>query len=383
MEKILFISTQMPTKLGGMRSLHYNMLAFSKYFEVHFMLVKAGEVEKRVLFEMPQGIKYSTVECAGFSFCASDLLFPLQWREMGRIRSMQEKVQRYVDANGIDAIVMHSMDVTFALGGVRAKVKSGYQLDSFASYYISKWKFARSLPAFLLAALQSVLSRLMVRELSKNYELLAYVSRADVAGISKDKFCVVSQCRDLPQKKPNLGGRDIDVVLFGRWEHPPNRDGLLRILGDLGKIKGSVKIIGPNFSPRAQLPKNVEYLGMVDGIEEYWENSKICILPVWYGAGLQTKLFDALRHGCKVVSTEYTKNTFEANGFFAKSVVYSENVVEAANYALGKWKEDDAREAYRDYEEFYRISRKQERQYVGCVWVLVEGAVVINSSRSR
>lgn len=364
MKKILFVSTQMPTKLGGMRSLYYNMVAFSEHFEVHFILVKAGEVEKRVLFEMPRGVKSSTLECVSSSFCISDVLFPLQWREMGRIRSVQKKVQEYVDANGIDAIVMHSMDVTFALGGIRAKVKSGYQLDSFASYYVSKWKFARSVPALLLAGLQAVLSKLMVRELLKNYEVLAYVSSTDVAGIPAEKVCIVSQCRDEPCKKLNLGKRGIDAVLFGRWEHPPNRDGLLRILGELKKVQGSVKIIGPNFSAKGEFPKNVEYLGMVEDIEKYWGDSKVCIMPVWYGAGLQTKLFDALRHGCKVVTTEYTKRTFEANGFFAKSVVYSKDVVGAANEALGKWSEADAAAACADYGEFYKISRRQEKEYV-------------------
>lgn len=363
-KKILFISTQVPTRLGGMRSLYYNMLAFSEFFEVHFILVKAGEVEKRVLFEMPKWVKSSALECSGNSFCISDLLFPLQWREMGRIRAAQEKVQNYIDANGIDAVVMHSMDVTFALGGVRAGVKSGYQLDSFASYYISKWKFARSLQAFLLAMLQVVLSRLMMGELLKNYGLLAYVSNTDTGGMPKEKVCIVSQCRDKPAKKPGLGRRGIDVVLFGRWEHPPNRDGLLRILGDLGKVTGSVKIIGPNFNAVAQLPKNVEYLGMVEDIESCWENSKVCIMPVWYGAGLQTKLFDALRHGCKVVTTEYTKRTFEANWFFAKSVVYAQDLAVAANQALATWNAKDALAAYEDYGAFYRISRKQEKEYV-------------------
>jgi|GEM_PF-1853469 len=374
MQKALFVSTLLPTRMGGMRSLHYNLELFSKFFDVHFLLVKSGPIEKRGLFDLPKGVKFREIPCLGGLPALSSFLFPLQWKEMARIRSAQEQVQEYVDENGIDVVVFHSMDVTFALRGLRAKVKVGFQIDSFANYYISKWNASHSPVALFLAGIQVPLSKVIELELSRNYDMLAYVSGADAQKSCKGsaKAFVISQGRDPPTSNPNLEARLIDAVIFGRWEHPPNRDGLLRIAPSLGRISGKVKIIGPNLPQDLKLPPNVEALGMVDKIEDYWSNSKISIIPVWYGAGLQTKVFDALRHGSIVVSTPFTTATFKSSGYSSPSLCSSDDLIKTANDVLAGWSPASAKSAYAAYDGFYRITSKQEEEYVKTVARLLQ-----------
>ncbi len=357
-----------------MRSLYYNLESFREFFEVHFVLVKSGEIEKRVLFSLPEGIKFSEVECTGPSPSLSSFLFPLHWKAMARIQSAQKAVQKYIDENQIDVVIFHSMDVTFALRSLRAKAKVGFQIDSFSNYYLSKWKFTRSPLALLLAAVQTPLYWLIERELFRNYHLLCYVSQADAPAGRKNsgKVLVISQGRDPPLAQQNLGERPIDAVIFGRWEHPPNRDGLLRIAVGLGEINGKVKIIGPNLMQGIPFPSNVEVLGMVDDIEGYWSKSKVCVIPVWYGAGLQTKVFDALRHGSVVVSTEFTKTTFEANGYLSESICVSDDLIKAANNVIEGWSPSSAKAAYRAYETFFSLTSRQEEVYVRRVRELAE-----------
>ncbi len=372
MEKVLFISTLLPTKLGGMRSLYYNLAEFSKRSEVHFILARCGPVEKRMLFSLPKGIIYSEIDCRRLSADPSSLLFPLQFKAMARIRSAQGKIQEYICKNKIDAVILHSMDVTFALRGLKAKVKAGYQLDSFSRYYLSKWRASHSPVAFLLAAIQLPLYAIIERVLFRNYDLLSYVSKSDASSRPSDsgKIFVLSQGRDPPLPKSS-SRRDISATLFGRWEHPPNRDGLQRIAGRLGKIKGKVKIIGPNLPQGISFPPNAEPLGMVNDIDGYLSRSKVCILPVWYGAGLQTKVFDALRHGCVVATTEFTKRTFEENGFFAPSIVASDDLVACANRILKGYSQKSALQAYSDYQSFYKINNRREKEYARRIAALI------------
>lgn len=371
-KKVLFISTLLPTKLGGMRSLYYNLVEFSKRFEVHFIRVRCGMDERRVLIDLPESVKASTVECRGLSPDPLSLLFPLHWKSMARIRSAQPAIQSYIDENGIDAVITHSMDVTFALRGLRARVKSGYQLDSFASYYGSKWRATRSPAALAMWAGQSLLFRLIEWELFRNYNLLAYVSSADAPRGKGGRALVMCQAQDPPYKKKNSGRRKLDVVVFGRWEHPPNRDGLARVAGKLGTILGSVSIIGPNLNPALPLPKNARALGMVQDIEPFWSGAKVCLIPVWYGAGLQTKVFDALRHGCVVATTPFTKRSFEANGFSSPSILASDDPVSLANEALLHWSPEKSRKAYAAYGKFYSKNRLAVGKYADRIARLLE-----------
>jgi hypothetical protein len=101
-------------------------------------------------------------------------------------------------------------------------------------------------------------------------------------------------------------------------------------------------------------------------------NFKICVVPVWYGAGLQNKVFDALRHGCIVVTTPFTKQQFEANGFVTECILSSDNIIEETNKALEIWSPLLAKKAYNAYERFWKISVKAEENYVARVLKLAQ-----------
>ena len=376
MKKILFISTLLPTRLGGMRSLFYNMVSFSRFFEVHFIRVKASQSENRELISIPADVHFSEVECPGLSLDITSPLFLLHWKDMMRIGSAREEIQHYIDQNGISVVVMHSMDVTFALRNLVAPVKSGYQIDSFATYYQSKKQASDFLPAAFFGAVQSAFFLLIEWLLLQSYDVLAYVSAFDVSenAARSGKAMVVSQCRDPPSEvqKQNMGKRETDIVILGRWEHPPNRDGLEKILSTLGKINGHIAIAGPNMHGGMALPKNAVALGMVSDMESLLSNSKICIVPVWYGAGLQTKVFDALRCGCKVLTTDFTKKGFDSNRFVSESIESCSDLAASANDALETYSKKDAEAAYVSYASFFSLNRAKEEEYVKKLCELAE-----------
>jgi hypothetical protein len=113
---------------------------------------------------------------------------------------------------------------------------------------------------------------------------------------------------------------------------------------------------------------------MVPDVGAYLRKTKICLVPVWYGAGLQTKVFDALRHGCKVVTTRFTKEAFNADGFESRGIMQSEDLIAMVNAELGRYDKLSAGRAYRAYRKFYRMNSKAEKEFVGLVAKLVKKA---------
>ncbi|MFA6214465.1 MAG: hypothetical protein WC717_04280 [Candidatus Micrarchaeia archaeon] len=371
MKKILFISNAMPTKLGGMRSLYYNMVAFSKKFEVHFIRVRTGGGED-ALIRLPGFVKFSQAD-AGGGIHPSALLMPIHARTIMKMQGAQRSIQDYIDENGIDVVLTHAMDVSFAFRKLSAPVKVANQIDSFARYYTSKREAGANVMTVALEILQRFLYYFVERELSGNFDLVAYVSSTDIDRKNAARSFVITQGRDPPVKKRNVGKRPIDAVLLGRWEHPPNRDGIARVMAGLAGVEGKVAIIGPSLKAGG-IPSNARYLGMVPDIDGYLDRAKVCIIPVWYGAGLQTKVFDALRHGCLVATTGFTKQAFDANGFEAKEIMVSDDLVGATNAVLGSYSPKQAAGAYAAYDRFYGINAKAEKEYVRRVAWLAEKA---------
>jgi hypothetical protein len=354
-----------------MRSLYYNMRAFSKEFEVHFIRV-GNDGGGKALIGIPKYVKFSQV-CPKACLDPSAALMPLHAKSILAARGAQHAIQQYIDRENIDAVLMHAMDVSFALRGLRAPVKVANQIDSFAMYYTSKRKATPGVQARALEAVQLFLYWFVERELARNFSLVAYVSSEDVDRKNLENSFVISQSRDPPMEE-SRGRRPVDVVIIGRWEHPPNRDGIAAVMGSLGGIRGNVEIIGPNLKQLGGMPQNVKYRGMVQSIDDCLNRAKVCLIPVWYGAGLQTKVFDALRHGCVVVTTSFTKKAFDANCFSSGEIIASGDLVAAANAALAGHSPGQSRSAYASYKRFYLMNAAAEKEYVRRVAALVERA---------
>ncbi|MFA5105521.1 MAG: glycosyltransferase [Candidatus Micrarchaeia archaeon] len=367
MEKALFVSTHALSKLGGVRRLYYNLEYFSREFEVHFIHVSLPGARPAASLDIPKNVKFTEISAGKLSFDPASLLMPMVAKRQMLIRSAKKQVQGYIDSNGIDAVVLHALDASFAFRDIRAKAVVMDQLDSFHTYYESKHAFSKTPLTFLLMHFQKASYSIVERLLDRNCGIAAFVSAADAKRSAFRRAQVIaSEIRQPPEKTRKIGRKN-DVVVFGRWEHPPNRDGIARIAGRLGEIKGSVLVIGPNLNAGLELPANARVAGFVDDIEAALSDSKLCLIPVWYGAGLQNKVFDALRCGCGVVSTQFTRMTFDANGFASGSVSYSDDVITEANRRLAAWSEKEPEKAYESYSRWYEKTVGDEKEYVGLV----------------
>ncbi len=100
------------------------------------------------------------------------------------------------------------------------------------------------------------------------------------------------------------------VVFVGSFYHPPNRDAVEYLCGDIlpqmddGLLeRHPVKIVGAGLSAGLRVPAHVSLVGWVPSIRPYLEQARVSVVPLRYGAGTKRKLLQALMAGTPTVST--------------------------------------------------------------------------------
>lgn len=96
-------------------------------------------------------------------------------------------------------------------------------------------------------------------------------------------------------------------LLFVGSLFPPNYDGIKWFIEKvMPKLEGfTLKIVGRGFEKvRKELEReNVEVIGSVDDLSEYYYSYPVLVMPILYGAGMKVKTAEALMYGKTIVGT--------------------------------------------------------------------------------
>jgi hypothetical protein len=369
MKKLLFISEHLPFGFSGFRRIYHELKLFSKDFEVHFIRLKINDKQDRLALDIPTDVEFTQINCAGMRFDALFLLYPVYMPQMQKMAWAKPQMQKYVDENNIDVIIFNTPSVALALRDIKAPTKVVEMIDSPQLYYRTKMEHLPSLNNKLIYMINRLFCKEILAEFDMKFDLFVYLTEQDKNedGMSEEKTFVSMEGRDEPFRQFSGKERSIDVLMLGNWKHPPNRDGLKEVLPKLEDINGGVIIIGDGIDWETKYPFNVSPVGFMDDLDDYMFRSKIVLIPVFYGSGLQNKVFDALRHGCKVITTPFTKKKLEDSGFVSNSVVASNDIVKETNVALQYWWNEDAIEAYRSYWKWQKIDAEKQAQYADAI----------------
>ena len=129
-------------------------------------------------------------------------------------------------------------------------------------------------------------------------------------GADKDKLHVIPLIREIPGRKNDFAQRK-NIVFVGGFQHQPNVDAVIYFCNEIWpliykKIK-NVKfyIVGssmPNEINGLNIP-GVYPVGYVKELSEYFDNCRISVAPLRYGAGLKGKVGASLAYGLPCVAT--------------------------------------------------------------------------------
>ena len=105
-----------------------------------------------------------------------------------------------------------------------------------------------------------------------------------------------------------------DYLLFvGNFQHTPNADGVEWLIDEiLPKVVDAtgdplqLRIVGAGI-PESILEKidgdKIQYLGWQESLDALYDEARIVVVPIRYGAGKKGKLAEAVMHNCPVIST--------------------------------------------------------------------------------
>lgn len=165
------------------------------------------------------------------------------------------------------------------------------------------------------------------RFLARRVDLLVTVTERDAdayteMGIDRSKVFVVPtsvQISELDRlvaavpHPPPKEGRPV-ILFFGNFRYAPNREALRfvneRLAPHLERegIPAEIHLAGRDI-PRTSLHPSVRNLGFVENLPACIRHADLCIVPVWTGVGMLTKVVDIMAAGTPAVLT-----TFAASG---------------------------------------------------------------------
>lgn len=154
-----------------------------------------------------------------------------------------------------------------------------------------------------------------------------------------------------PEEPVDLTGKK-GIIFVGGFGHHPNEDGVLWFFNEVWDTVSKalpeckVTIIGskPTEKIRALASERVTVTGFVsdEELEEYYRKSRLCIIPLRYGAGVKGKTIEAMYHRIPLVSTsvgieglegvqEYIQPADDAETFAQRVIkLYTDDTLAAA-----------------------------------------------------
>lgn len=134
-----------------------------------------------------------------------------------------------------------------------------------------------------------------------------------------------------------------NILFVGGFNHKPNEDAVLwfikeiwpSILKEIPECKFIVAGSNPTEKIRSLASENIVVTGFVpdDLLNEYYQQCRVCVIPLRFGAGVKGKTIEALSKKIPIVSTpigveglydieSYVESTAEPNGFAQKVINY-------------------------------------------------------------
>ena len=153
-------------------------------------------------------------------------------------------------------------------------------------------------------------------EVIKKSDLTIVVSESEVAALEDEAptapVALISNIHDIDESEVSVDGRS-DVLFVGGFQHPPNIDAVEYFGNDIWPHfkaacpEAEALIIGsrmPETLKRWGEERGLKMIGFVDDLKPYYEQCRLAIAPLRYGAGVKGKVNQALSYGVPVIGSQ-------------------------------------------------------------------------------
>ncbi len=172
--------------------------------------------------------------------------------------------------------------------------------------------------------------RALEKKLFESCDVIYYPSQSEIE-IIQSEFNMTRPARaivpyiydEFPQRQADWGQKK-GIMFLGGFHHPPNVDAVSWFLDDIWPVVKAqltgieFTVVGsdPPDTIRARHSDQVRIKGLVsdEELEALYEESRIVVAPLRYGAGLKGKIVEAMYHGLPVVTTSIGAEGLEGAG---------------------------------------------------------------------
>lgn len=129
------------------------------------------------------------------------------------------------------------------------------------------------------------------------------------------------------------------IVFFGNIKYPPNKDAVLYFIDKIfpsirARIQGVVFVIAGSGSESLNLAnlEGVETMGFVDNLCDLFTDACLVVAPIRFGAGVPTKILEALSYGVPIVTTPVGVRGLDIKGRTEDSGIFCVDLVDVQGW---------------------------------------------------
>ena len=191
----------------------------------------------------------------------------------------------------------------------------------------------------------------------KQKELEAYKKADVVLTVTEDdkdalinempnaKVHVVTNVHPIGQSVNNYSKRK-DLLFVGYFKHKPNEDAAKYLVKEIFPIIQkkipSIKLYIVGNAPSKEIKElqneSIVVTGFVEDLNPYWQNCRLSVAPLRYGAGFKGKVGQSMAEGLPVVTTQIGVEGMGLN--IGEEVLFSDNPVEFAELVIKAYNDE-------------------------------------------
>lgn len=171
----------------------------------------------------------------------------------------------------------------------------------------------------------------------ENNDIITAVSESDIDEYKKlvpnKKYIPVLIYTQQNYRDKSLGNGK-NILSFSDWNWHPNRAGMNWFLSEVYPLikdyDFQLNVIGRGFENDyfKDYPK-IDYLGFVESLDNYFDNSDFMIAPLTYGGGTKVKIIEALSNSMAVITNSYGNEGINAKN--GEEIIIADNAKLFAN----------------------------------------------------
>jgi glycosyltransferase involved in cell wall biosynthesis len=154
-----------------------------------------------------------------------------------------------------------------------------------------------------------------------------------------------------PPKKHNKKESEFNILFCGSLDYFPNNEGLIWFIdncwkGILNNISNAKFSIIGSGNPSPELLNrvsnyNLNFIGKVDDVSEYYEKTSIAIVPLLSGSGTRLKILEAFNLGSTIVSTSLGAEGIECENY--EHLLIADNSIDFVSKVIELFNSQDLR----------------------------------------